>query len=133
MGGLTGFLLVGKPGGVVVEGEASKVEAYVRDIKNLPWKRFQVRLRESEEISLAGDDGGGGGEADATGRLWEALDARRAFGPMVELELAVHGPRGNHSDLAELRTLLESKGLGHGFGALFQVDHGGSPSTSGGE
>lgn len=44
------FLLCSYPGVIVVEGEESDADEFVRRIKALQWQALQVRCEESEEV-----------------------------------------------------------------------------------
>lgn len=101
---LTGVVIAGKPGVVCVEGTSSSISSYLSFIKNVSWadippahKKITERLREEE--------GEGGKKVE------------RVFKDMREMteevyQAGMRGTRGNRGDMKELKSFLDSFGLG---------------------
>ena len=95
---VTGFMAAGKPGIIVVEGQADSVQAFIQSVRRLPWQKMQSRAVQCETCAL------------------REVDSMRKFASFTDEECC---GEGTHLDVGAVRRVLELHGVGDVFSVLF--------------
>ncbi|KAJ3089455.1 hypothetical protein HK100_007740 [Physocladia obscura] len=100
--GLTGFVMAGKPAVVCCEGQASRIDAYMSEIKALSWADVPSHQK---KISIT----------------CQETIAQRKFTEMTEIThlFTMGGHRGNRPDLGQVKKWFDDHNVGKVFPLVF--------------